>query len=100
VCVFHAEDQQERGRLARANGARKANVLRSIAGQRARLSTAADLLRFTTGLVHRTVEGELTPDTARAAFYGLSLARQLIETAEIERRLRLVERRQAGQRWA
>jgi hypothetical protein len=84
-CFMHGDP--DAARAARQRGAVQAGRLRSIRGHRSRLSTAADLIRFTADLVHRVIEGELPPDVARCALYGLHLQKDLVETGEIERRV-------------
>lgn len=90
-CVAHDPARARDQRAARAKGGAAASKLRAIRGQRARLDTPASLAGFLAGLVHRIVEGELTPDVGRVAIYGLATLRQVLETGELEKRLAALE---------
>jgi hypothetical protein len=100
-CAVHDPDRRELAREARAKGARRANRLRSIRGKRAKLDTAVGLVRFTSGVIHDALEGELDKDLARVVLYGVSIQRQLVETGELEKRLAALEAAVPGRRrWA
>jgi hypothetical protein len=79
---------------ARSRGGKAAMALRRIDGKLARLDSAAALLNFAGGLVHKVAGGEVDPDTARAAFYGISVCRQLVEVAELEARVKRLQAEQ------
>jgi hypothetical protein len=98
LCIFHDPAHREQARRIQANGARKSNRLRSIRGARAKLDSAVGLLKFAGTLVHRIVEGEIEPETARSALYGIAICQKLVEVAEIEKRMRAIEAQQ-GRRW-
>lgn len=100
MCLFHDETERERGREARAAGARTSNKLRMIRGRRARLDTPAQLLRFVADLAHSVVAGDLSPDVVRAAVYALSLQRQLVEAVDLEKRVAELERGRKVRTWA
>jgi hypothetical protein len=102
-CWVHDPEQAERTAEARARGAVKAAKLRSLRGRRSRLVTVPELLRFNAEVVHRAISGELPPDLARVAIYGLTLQRALIESGDLAKRLEALEQRLAEQgtrKWA
>jgi hypothetical protein len=99
-CIAHDPDRASQRAAARARGGVAAGRLRLLRGKRARLDSAGGLLQFTAGVIHDTLGGDLDKDVAKVVLYGVSIQRQLVETGEIERRLRLVEQRQGARRWA
>ena len=102
-CVMHDPSRAEQMRDARAAGAVKAAKVRSLRGHRSRLVTVPELLRFNADVVHRAISGELPPDLARVAIYGLTLQRALIESGDLAKRLEALEQRLAEQgtrKWA
>jgi hypothetical protein len=52
-------------------------------------------VRFTSGLVQDVLAGTVDPDVAKVCLYGVSIQRQLIEVAELERQVAELERLQA-----
>jgi hypothetical protein len=65
------------------------------------LDSPAALVRFAGRLISETYAGTLTPDIARVLFYGLSVQRQLVESSDIEERVKALEEQLAkngGQR--
>ena len=92
-CVAH--DPAKRGLMqeARRKGAVTSNKLRVIEGKRRKLGSAADLIGFTSDVVQDVIAGTVLPDVARAALYGISIQRQLIEASDIEQRLAALEQR-------
>lgn len=97
LCWSHDPKQAEAAAVARSNGARKANKVRSLNGRRRRLDNQDALARFITDLVHDVVEGKKDPEIVRTAFYGCSILRQLAEHG-LEKRLAEVERMLAARR--
>jgi hypothetical protein len=98
-CWNHDPDRAEERRAARSKGGK----LRAIRGHRSRLVTVPELLRFNAEVVHRAISGELPPDLARVAIYGLTLQRALIESGDLAKRLETLEQRLAEQgthKWA
>jgi len=65
--------------------------MRALRGQLPRLDTAAALVRFNAGLVHRLLAAELEVDVVRTLVYALSLQRQLIESSDLSKRLEALE---------
>jgi len=90
-CLVH--DPARQGELpgVRAAGAAAANKLRMLKGHRQKLESAPALLRFVGGLVQDVLDGSVTPDIARTALYGCSIARQLVEASDLDRRLTILE---------
>ena len=86
-CWSHDPSRAAEHRAAYAKGAR----LKAINGRRAKLDTAAGLIRFVSGVVQDCLEVKLSPDVARAVLYGCSIQRQLIETGDLARRLETLE---------
>ena len=90
---MHDPEQRAARATARAKGGAKASKLRAITGRRSKLATASDLVTFTAGVIHDVQEGKLEPDTARVVLYGVSIQRHLVEIADLERRLAVLEER-------
>ncbi len=88
LCSLH---DPERAAAIRAKGGQAAGKIRALRGQRSKLSTPAELLTFTAGVIHRTLECELPTDVARVVLYGVSIQRQLVEVSELEKRLARLE---------
>lgn len=93
-CLAHDPSRREAAQAARAKGARKGNVLRSIQGRRRKLDTAPALVNFTSGLLQDLLDGTLSPDVARALFYGVSIQRSLVEVSDLDARLKVLEAQQ------
>lgn len=91
LCYMHDPGRATERTEARARGGHVSSKLRLLRGKQARLDTPAQLITFVAGVVHSVVTGEMMPDTARAALYGVSIARQLIESSDMENRLRALE---------
>jgi len=75
-------------------GGAKASKLRALRARRPRLDTVGALVAFTAGVIGDVLEGRIGVDVGRTAIYGLSLQRQLLETAalaQIEGRLNALE---------
>jgi hypothetical protein len=98
VCVMHAPDMAEKVAAARMRGGTAAAKVRMLQGKRLRLDTAGALVRFTSGLVQDVLAGTVDPDTAKVCLYGVSIQRQLIEVAELERQVAQLEAQHAGRR--
>ena len=92
-CFVHDPEQRVARATARAKGGAKASKLRAIKGRRSQLATASELVTFTAGVIHDVREGKLEPDTARVVLYGVSIQRRLVEIADLERRLAILEER-------
>ena len=92
-CFVHDPEQRAARATARAKGRAQASKLRAIQGRRSQLATASELVTFTAGVIHDVREGKLEPDTARVVLYGVSIQRQLVEIADLERRLAVLEER-------
>jgi len=90
-CWTHHPERQDIAAAARRSGRVKANRLIALRGKRSKLSTVPELVRFVATLVHRVIDGELTPDVARVALYGLHLQKSLVELSDLERRLTALE---------
>ena len=63
----------------------------ALQNRRLKLDTPAALIRFVGTVVQDVVSGAVEPDVARAALYGCSIQRQLIEASELEKRLEALE---------
>src|SRR5438105_716274 len=92
-CLAHDPERAGAVRAARAKGGAAASKVRSLQGRRAKLATVPELVRFTSGVIQDVLAGDVAPEVARAVLYGLSLQRQLVETSDLERRLRALEER-------
>ena len=90
-CLVHDPARQSELPGVRAAGAAAANKLRVLKGHRHKLDNAPALLRFVGGLVQDVLDGSVTPDVARAALYGCAIARQLVESSDLDTRLRVLE---------
>ena len=95
-CLSHDPTRAADARQARAKGGAAGSKLRALKGQRAKLNTAAGLIRFTSGVIQDALDGRLTPDVARVVLYGLSIQRQLVEAGELEQRLAQLEEQLAA----
>src|SRR5690349_13798965 len=60
------------------------------------MQTAADLGRAIASVTRAVAEGELTPDEAQSVASVLELQRRAIETAELERRIAVLEGMKSG----
>jgi len=98
LCWVHDPRQAEAAARARAAGASKGGTLRALNGRRRRLDTAAALVTFTAAVVQDVLAGTVEPDVARAVLYGISIQRQLVEVAELERKLTDLERQYGTRR--
>jgi hypothetical protein len=98
LCWTHDPRQAEAAARARAAGAAKGGRLRALRERRAKLDTAAALLRFNAGVIQDTLAGTLPPDVARAVLYGVSIQRQLVEAGDLERRVEALEARLTAQK--
>jgi hypothetical protein len=101
-CLSHDPTRQDAVREARARGGAAASKLRALEGRRARMDTPAALVRFTGRLIQDVLDGTTPVDVGRAALYGVSIQRQLVETSELERRIAALEARvdkPGGTRW-
>ncbi len=94
---MHDPEQHVARATALAKGGAQASKLRAIKGRRSKLATASELVTFTAGVIHDVLEGKLETDTARVVLYGVSIQRQLVEIADLERRLTVLEERFGGQ---
>ena len=92
-CFMHDPEQRVARATALAKGGAQASKLRAIKGRRSKLATASELVAFTAGVIHDVMEGRLETDTARVVLYGVSIQRQLVEVADLERRLTVLEER-------
>ena len=90
-CLTHDPERREDATAARVKGAGVSNRLRSIEGRRRKLDSAPALLRFVGGIVQDVLDGSTSPDIARAALYGCAIARQLVESSDLDTRLRVLE---------
>ena len=100
--MSHDPTRQDAVREARARGGAAASKLRALEGRRARMDTPAALVRFTGRLIQDVLDGTTPVDVGRAALYGVSIQRQLVETSELERRIAALEARvdkPGGTRW-
>jgi hypothetical protein len=95
-CWCHHPDRQEQAAEARARGRAKVNTLRALKGRRVRLERTGQLARWLSDLIVDVLEGKTPPDIGRTCMYGASVLRQVVETAELERRLAALEQAAAG----
>jgi hypothetical protein len=97
VCLSHAEDLADKIRLARARGGTAAAKVRALQGRRLRLDSAEALLRFNANLCQDTLSGAVDPGVSKAVSYALANQLKLLETHELEQRLRALEDAQRQQ---
>ena len=90
-CWSHDPDLVNERRQARAAGGRKAAQVRKLNNRRVDLSDPAALLRFTSDLIQDVLTGRVDVGVGRCALYGVSVLRQAIETADLERRITNLE---------
>ena len=90
-CIAHDPRRHNEAQAARAKGGTVKNQLRTLAGRRKRLSTAAELIAFTSGVIQDVLSGDVQPEVARVCLYGISIQRQLVEVGDLERRLEALE---------
>jgi hypothetical protein len=95
-CLAHDPERQAELPGVRAKGAAASNKLRAIKGRRQKLDSAPALLRFVGSLVQDVLDGTVSPDVARAALYGVSIARQLVETSDLDARISALEEKAAA----
>lgn len=101
LCPVHDPERAEAVRAARSRGATSTNKLRALRGRLPKLDDTSGLVRFTARLIGEVYSGQVTADTARVLVYAMGLQRQLLETSDLEVRLRAVEDRihmEKGQR--
>jgi hypothetical protein len=90
-CWAHDPSQAEAARAARARGAANASKARALKRREPALDDIPGLVQFT-GLVVRGVLAQRIPEgVGRAALYGCSILRALLETADVAARLEKVE---------
>ena len=97
-CISHEPTRQESLRVSRAKGATTTNKLRSIEGRRRKLTTAPELVAFTSTVVQDVLSGTVPPDVARVVLYGVSIQKSLLETSELEKRLAALEAAQPAKK--
>jgi hypothetical protein len=97
VCIMHAPDMANKIAAARMRGGEAAAKLRLLQGRRLRLEHQGRLARFLSDLAEDTLAGSVSPDVCRAVVSACSTLRQVVETAELERRLEALEARLAQQ---
>ena len=107
TCIMHSPDLAGKVEAARRRGGTTWARLRILQGKRAKLDSAASLVRFTSTLLQDTLAGSLDPAIAKVLFYGISVQRQLIEVGDLAERLERLEAgllepepRKRGDRWA
>jgi hypothetical protein len=96
-CVMHDPAMAETVRAARMRGGEAAAKLRLLQGRRLRLEHQGRLARFLSDLAEDTLAGSVSPDVCRAVVSACSALCQVVETAELERRLQVLEARLAQQ---
>jgi hypothetical protein len=84
-------NQVDKIRAARAKGGAAASKVRALKSRRPKLDNPEGLVGFTGGVILDVHQGRLGPDAARVVLYGVSIARQLLETRDIESRLEALE---------
>ena len=94
--MAHDPERVAQVRSARAKGGVAAGKIRALKGRRSRLDTVPALVRFTAAVIQGVIVGALHADVARVALYGVSIQRQLVETADLERRIAELEARTAA----
>jgi hypothetical protein len=92
TCLSHTPELAEKVRLARMRGGSAAAKVRVLQGKRLKLDTAAALVKFTSGLMQDVLAGTVEADAARVVVYAVSVQRQLIEVASLERQVSELER--------
>ena len=90
-CLAHDPDRRAAAQAARAKGGTVSNKLRSIEGRRRKLTTAPELVSFTSGIVQDLLSGSVTVDVGRAVLYGISIQKSLLEASDLDTRLRALE---------
>jgi len=89
---------------ARAAGASKGGKVRALKSHQPRFDTPKALVKFTGLILGGVLSGRIAPDVGRCVLYGINTQRQLIESADVERRLAALEaqlQQQGGtKRWA
>jgi hypothetical protein len=96
TCIMHTPELRGQVEEARRRGGTTWAKIRVLQGKRQKLDTPKALVRFTADVVQDVVAGTIVPDIARAALYGVSIQRQLLETSDLERRLEALEQQAAG----
>ena len=103
-CFPHNPSNAERMQQARAAGASKGGKVRALKSHQPRFDTPKALIRFTGLILGGVLSGRIAPDVGRCVLYGINTQRQLIESADVERRLAALEaqlQQQGGtKRWA
>jgi hypothetical protein len=97
---MHDPERAAAVEAARRRGGTTAMKLRVLQGKRAKLDTPRALVRFVSDVMQDTLAGTIQPDVARAALYGVSIQRVLIEASATEARLAAVEKLLAQRRHA
>jgi hypothetical protein len=90
-CFTHDPEMADRRRRARAIGGRKAAQARKLNNMRADLSDPAALLRFTSDLIQDVLARRVDVSVGRCALYGVSVLRQVVEAADLAKRVEALE---------
>lgn len=93
LCWSHSPALADRRERARSAGARKGNQSRALRARGARLSTPGDLLKFNARLINDLVSGTVSLDVARVVVYATTLQRGLVETSNLDERIKVLERK-------
>lgn len=99
LCRVHDPARAVEVQAARSKGGK----LCALKGRRLRLESPSTLARFLSALAQDCLTGTVEPDVTRAVVYTCATLRQVVESAELERRLEALEARLAQdgtKRWA
>ena len=93
ACIAHDPTQADARRAARAKGGANASKVRALRAKRAKLDSAAALVRFVGGVIQEARDQEIDPNLARVLLYGVAIQGRLLETACLEQRVAALEAR-------
>jgi hypothetical protein len=97
-CLVHDPELAEKVAAARRRGGTMAAKVRVLQGRRQKLDSPRALVRFVSDILQDTLAGSIDPKVCNAVINAVNAQRALLEAAQFDQRLAVVEEWMSQQR--